>query len=74
MAYTCPRSDLHGSSSRNHWFGSQVKGDVSPGFTGVALLNLIQFNIALQSLITWCEWLDFAVSFLSQNTKYSLYT
>ena len=28
---------------------------VSPGFTGVALVQIIGFNITLQSLVTWCE-------------------
>ncbi len=33
----------------------KLRDVVSLGFTGVALLNLIQFNITLQSLITWCK-------------------
>ena len=28
---------------------------VSPGFTGVALVQIIGFNLSLQSLVTWCE-------------------
>lgn len=28
---------------------------VSPGFTGVALVQIIGFNITLQSLVVWCE-------------------
>ena len=28
---------------------------VSPGFTGVALVQLIGFNLTLQSLVVWCK-------------------
>jgi ATP-binding cassette subfamily C (CFTR/MRP) protein 1 len=33
----------------------KLRDTVSPGFTGVALVNLIQFNLTLQGLITWCK-------------------
>jgi ATP-binding cassette, subfamily C (CFTR/MRP), member 1 len=29
---------------------------VSPGFTGVALVQIIGFNITLQSLVIWCKF------------------
>ena len=34
----------------------KLRDSVSPGFTGVALLQIIGFNITLQSMLTWCEF------------------
>ena len=31
---------------------------VSPGFTGVALINIIEFNQTLQNLVMWCKCLN----------------
>ena len=33
----------------------KLRDVVSPGFTGVALVQIIGFNITLQSLVIWCE-------------------
>jgi ATP-binding cassette subfamily C (CFTR/MRP) protein 1 len=33
----------------------KLRDVVSPGFTGVALVQIIGFNITLQSLVMWCE-------------------
>ncbi len=32
----------------------KLRDVVSPGFTGVALVQIVGFNITLQSLVTWC--------------------
>jgi len=34
----------------------KLRDVVSPGFTGVALVNIIQFNQSLQSVITQCKF------------------
>jgi hypothetical protein len=34
----------------------KLRDVVSPGFTGVALVQIIGFNITLQSLVMWCEF------------------
>lgn len=34
----------------------KLRSVVSPGFTGVALVQIISFNIILQSLVVWCEF------------------
>jgi ATP-binding cassette subfamily C (CFTR/MRP) protein 1 len=33
----------------------KLRDVISPGFTGVALVQIIGFNITLQSLVIWCE-------------------
>ena len=33
----------------------KLRDVVSPGFTGVALVQIIGFNITLQSLVIWCK-------------------
>jgi ATP-binding cassette subfamily C (CFTR/MRP) protein 1 len=33
----------------------KLRDVVSPGFAGVALVQIIGFNITLQSLVMWCE-------------------
>jgi ATP-binding cassette, subfamily C (CFTR/MRP), member 1 len=33
----------------------KLRDVVSPGFTGLALVQIIGFNIMLQSLVIWCE-------------------
>jgi ATP-binding cassette subfamily C (CFTR/MRP) protein 1 len=32
-----------------------LRTNVSPGFTGVALVNIINFNVVLQNLVMWCK-------------------
>lgn len=33
----------------------KLRGGVSPGFTGVSLLTIIQFNTILQMIVVWCK-------------------
>jgi ATP-binding cassette subfamily C (CFTR/MRP) protein 1 len=32
-----------------------LRTNVSPGFTGVALVNIINFNVVSQNLVMWCK-------------------
>jgi len=34
----------------------KLRDVVSPGFTGVALVNIIDFNLSLQGLVMWCKF------------------
>lgn len=33
----------------------KLRDVVSPGFTGVALVQIVGFTISLESLVTWCK-------------------
>jgi hypothetical protein len=35
--------------------GVGLRTNVSPGFTGVALVNIINFNVVSQNLVMWCK-------------------
>lgn len=52
----------------------QLREVVSPGFTGVALVTVIQFNITLQSLVTWWTTLETSIGAVSRVRTFTTKT
>ena len=44
----------------------KLRNVVSPGFTGVALVQIIGFNVTLQSLVIWCKF-HFPLAILTET-------
>ncbi|KAH8589323.1 P-loop containing nucleoside triphosphate hydrolase protein [Bisporella sp. PMI_857] len=49
----------------------KLRDVVSPGFTGVALINIIEFNLSLQGLVMWWTNLETSIGAVSRVRTFS---